>query len=402
MSELIQKNDDRATIHWKLLTGASVLALTAYISSGAAVKAEDTSQPQIWIELGGQLEAQTGQGHVFVPDFIANNPDSPAFNPVSPLHYERPPLYAFGEDGKITFQPDNTDWEFSASLRYGRSGGRKNAVPGKEVEHHLQYTRPPGFTYYHAITSPPKKGSFDYAADLFAPVESDQKQTHTIVDFAAGKDVGLGLFGQGGSSTLSAGARFAQFASNTSTKIHARPDTEFGYHSFGNFVHNFLHAYPSLPFLFPTAPQFHTYAAQFQAQRQFHGIGPSISWDASLPVAGNPNDGAITIDWGINAALLFGRQHSSGSHHTSGHFKTGYGTPSSYTTGKPFDRSRRVTVPNLGGMLGMSVKFPNAKISIGYRGDFFFGAMDTGVNTRRTGTTGFYGPFATISFGLGD
>ena len=53
-------------------------------------------------------------------------------------------------------------------------------------------------------------------------------------------------------------------------------------------------------------------------------------------------------------------------------------------------------------MLGMSLKFPNAKVSIGYRGDFFFGAMDTGVDTHKTGTTGFYGPFASISFGLGD
>ena len=42
MSELIQKNDNRATIRWKLLTGASALALTAYVSSAAIAKAEDT------------------------------------------------------------------------------------------------------------------------------------------------------------------------------------------------------------------------------------------------------------------------------------------------------------------------------------------------------------------------
>ena len=45
--------------------------------------------------------------------------------------------------------------------------------------------------------------------------------------------------------------------------------------------------------------------------------------------------------------------------------------------------------------------FTNAKISAGYRGDFFFGAMDTGNDTRKTKTVGFYGPFATISIGSG-
>ena len=38
MSELIQKNDNRATIRWKLLTGASALALTAYVSSARPLR----------------------------------------------------------------------------------------------------------------------------------------------------------------------------------------------------------------------------------------------------------------------------------------------------------------------------------------------------------------------------
>ena len=43
MSELIQKHDNRATIRWKLLTGASALALTAYVSSTAMAGAEDAT-----------------------------------------------------------------------------------------------------------------------------------------------------------------------------------------------------------------------------------------------------------------------------------------------------------------------------------------------------------------------
>lgn len=35
-----------------------------------------------------------------------------------------------------------------------------------------------------------------------------------------------------------------------------------------------------------------------------------------------------------------------------------------------FLRSRRKAVPNLGGLIGASLKFPNAKVSLGYSGDF--------------------------------
>jgi hypothetical protein len=65
------------------------------------------------------------------------------------------------------------------------------------------------------------------------------------------------------------------------------------------------------------------------------------------------------------------------------------------------ERSRSVVVPNVGGFVGMSLRFPNAKVSLGYRIDAFFGAMDGGIDTRKTYDRDFYGPFATISIGLG-
>jgi len=53
------------------------------------------------------------------------------------------------------------------------------------------------------------------------------------------------------------------------------------------------------------------------------------------------------------------------------------------------------------GFIGASLKFPNAKVSLGYRGDFFMGAMDGSIDRRKNETIGFYGPFATIGIGLG-
>jgi hypothetical protein len=41
------------------------------------------------------------------------------------------------------------------------------------------------------------------------------------------------------------------------------------------------------------------------------------------------------------------------------------------------------------------------KVSLGYRADFFFGAMDAGIDSPDSKTVGFRGPFATVSLGLG-
>ena len=64
-------------------------------------------------------------------------------------------------------------------------------------------------------------------------------------------------------------------------------------------------------------------------------------------------------------------------------------------------RSRSVVVPNVGGFAGLSVKYPNVKVSFGYKADFFFGAMDGGIDVRRTEDVGFHGPYASVSIGLG-
>ncbi len=50
---------------------------------------------------------------------------------------------------------------------------------------------------------------------------------------------------------------------------------------------------------------------------------------------------------------------------------------------------------------GLSYRYKNAKISFGYRADFLFGAMDGGIDSYKSETRGFYGPFATVSIGLG-
>ena len=46
----------------------------------------------------------------------------------------------------------------------------------------------------------------------FSDSLAHHSEHHTIADFQAGKDIGLGLFGHDGTSTLNAGVRFASFS----------------------------------------------------------------------------------------------------------------------------------------------------------------------------------------------
>ncbi len=202
--------------------------------------------------------------------------------------------------------------------------------------------------------------------------------------------MGLGLFGKESSSVFSFGVRFAQFASKALFDVKARPDLQIGYATFLNLK-------------VPTNKYFHTYQATGQASRSFHGIGPSLSWNGSAPFMGNSREGEVSFDWGANAALLFGRQMARVQHKESAH--RGHGEVA-YTTAyvhPVFHRSsaRTITVPNVGGFAGASFRIENFKVSFGYRADFFFGAIDGGIDTRKSETLGFHGPFASISVGIG-
>jgi hypothetical protein len=124
---------------------------------------------------------------------------------------------------------------------------------------------------------------------------------------------------------------------------------------------------------------------------------------------GRASDAEITIDWGANAAVLFGRQQAKTHHQTTGsyHYLSGTGkyqhrvTAALSPNAGHRTQSRSLIVPNLGGFAGLSFRYSDAKISVGYRADMFFNAMDVGLDTRKSENVGFYGPFATIGVGLG-
>lgn len=369
MSELVNGGQS-AGLRWKLLTTVSALALAHLAASATTAEADDRSTDRsiVWIELGGQLDRLDAGQQRLAPPFTASIAEA-GFIP--PEQLERSPLYSIGGNGKISFQPSGSDWIFSAAIQYGRNNANRYN------EHQTNNL----FGKYHLLPR-----------HRYVETTTSNSETHAILDFMVGRDVGLGIFGQGGVSHLNAGIRFAQFHSKTHVAAYADPD----------------YVNPNLPSTIVGPKYFHNFGVYGKNSSSFSGVGPSLSWDASATLVGNAQDSAITFDWSVTGAVLFGRQKSQGSHQTKGKLTTGIAsfppyftyTTSHYTRGAAHDRSRMAVVPNIGATAGLSFRYSNAKVSFGYRADEFFEAMDGGIDTAKSYNRGFFGPFATISVGF--
>ncbi len=395
MSEMINKNDNRAVIHWKLLTGASALALTAYMTTAGVAGAADADRPIVWIDGGWQFEDVLGKGEPFVPPFDALGKAN-GFDSVVGL--QNALGFSYGAQAGISFQPKDSNWTFSASVRYGRAHGQR----AHHTEQHVtgnSYQTYISLVLFHNFHS----GHQTPTALLYFDGRASNNEKHAIVDFQAGKDVGLGLLG---SAVISAGVRYLEESNASSMAVHEAPDFNFQYRKWNQTslkeqkIGNFYH-----------------YSGSTAAREaEFKGIGPSLAWSNATSLAGNDQNGQLLLDWGANAALLFGRQktrsqresathyHYFSKHYSSAghlHYKPVAKTSASYASASG-TRSRRVTVPNLGGFAGLTYRIQNFKASFGYRVDCFFNMIDGGTDTRHTVTRSFNGPYASISIGLGD
>jgi len=384
MSELTTATARTPIRHALLLT----VSATTLLSLVLPALADENARPTVWIELGGQWNSLSGQPEKIIPLFTVVGEQHGL---ISAADVQSAPRSSIGETGQISFQPTNSDWNFSASVQYGRSSRKQYR---HEENRAGAYLNPPiHFEYIYGTA-----GIINQTADYSAK----SNESHAIVDFAVGKDVGLGLWKQSVSSQISFGVRFAQFTAKSSINLRGDP-----YPHRSGFKY-FTPSHASIPF--NAFRQY--YKATPEMSRSFRGWGPSISWNGSVPVIqSGGEDAEVAFDWGANVGVLFGRQKAHVHHHTSGNlytlrpFDALSGLPkyteTHYVNSASVTRSRSVVVPNVGGLAGFSLKFSNAKISLGYRADFFFGAMDGGIDARKTYDRDFYGPFATISIGLG-
>ncbi len=364
----------------KHFDGGADGALDIFSNDGA-------KKPQLWLQLGGVYDAMIrADKEAYAPPFSALLPDELP----TPQALQKTPGSGFDWDGKLTYQPDGSDWKLMASIRYGRSG-RNNSMH-KSLDQYRSIF--PGYfstaSQFPCSSLPPSSVHFctQPFARRFVDAHEKESERHTILDFTIGRDIGIGVFNGKGTSTLSAGIRVAEFKSRANGLFNSDPDYN-----------------PADPFFVANGDIFNV---DMQERRSFHGIGPEIAWDSSNPVLGTPDKGEVSVDLGLNAGLLFGRQKADGHHATSQcHFSLPFFSaypctpvPSGSHEGG-FTRSKNVTVPNLGGYIGASVQYQSAKISLGYRADEFFNAMDGGQATAKKYNRGFYGPYLNLSIGFG-
>lgn len=238
--------------------------------------------------------------------------------------------------------------------------------------------------------------------------DTSSTESHVIIDFQAGKDVGIGLFGRGSISTLSAGIRFAQF--KASRKISGFQQTQGMHFQTSHFTTIIT---PGGGNFTQVREIWTSITANGSSSQKFDGLGPSIKWEASAPLWSDPRGGSVSLDWGINGALLFGKQAKKLRHQTaSGYMCSAQGaynrpqracaTYAQITSNVNVRTSRNVMVPNVGGFAGLSLRYQNIEAKFGYRADLFVKAFDGGTDARVSSNMLFHGPFASLSIGLGD
>lgn len=188
---------------------------------------------------------------------------------------------------------------------------------------------------------------------------ADHREEHFIADLEIGRDVGLGALGDGSNVRLFAGLRFARFKGK------------------GSYFSSFYSS---------ASPGS---GSDVNMKRTFIGIGPRIGFDAIVPLAEE-----FSFDLGAAGALLFGKQKfkASGNYYF-------YGT---YDIDDK--RSKFVVVPNLEASAALSwLVTDDAKFSLGYRVDSYFGVYDNGAmfGDSDSGDRIIHGPFIKLTINTG-
>src|SRR5690242_9670639 len=186
MSELSKLNQSAYRTSGFWLSNVSVLALMLAVTGTEIAEAADgdIDRPTVWIELGGQIERQTGQSSAFVPPFVANNPDSPAFGDNFITTSQNAMPFTNGGQGSLTFQPRGSDWQFSASVRYGRASGEKHTSHPDPNLKHVKWVLPPQYYTSCYCYGTHNRTSFHTGpSHMFSNIDMKQRQSHLLLDF---------------------------------------------------------------------------------------------------------------------------------------------------------------------------------------------------------------------------
>jgi len=344
------------------------------------------------VEIMGQAQRQDAPYTTMTAQAMA---DLPAGLNTSQGAQNRDLDWGDGRSVKLIYRPDGSLWSVSGSYRYGRTN-TDTARPHVEQydQGHICGFYPNGPLASFCNPNSPKYNRYisSYEHTSWSEASARNREEHTVVDFAVGRDVGLGL---GLShSEFGAGLRYAEFQSSTDMTAHAlagwdiRPGWAKYYIGVGNTG----------------------YVSDLHSRRGFKGAGPTLSWAAAKSLLGNTDTGHLDVDWSITGGTLFGKQKTSfnGEEQITYH----HGQASAYPTplpqvgpatvlGVPDDRTKSVTVPVVDLSLGLSYEIQRIKVGAGYRWERYFNVLDAGYADRKSYDRTMDGPYFKIAVGFG-
>jgi outer membrane receptor protein involved in Fe transport len=356
------------------------------------------------VELGGQLQRHDAPYETLHTDWVDNLPESIALENVQNRDLD----WGDSRSLKLTWRPTASPWSASAGIRYGRT----NNDTTRDNANSVDIVEACRFTGKYAFVCEPDFSPYglnfaflNYVETTsWSDAEARSGEEHQIIDFAVGRDFGLGSPLDG---ALSAGLRYADFSSETRWAANAQGDWSIpeGWAKYGpEYESSFTRQHVAL-----------------DAEREFSGTGPVVSWDAAMPIWGDDHTGHLDLDWTVTAGTLFGKQETtiSGVDETVLH-QGALGPIVNYSSDRskslivsllpvadtdttPVDirRSEEVTVPLLDLSLGLSYEVGRIKLSTGYRWERYFDVLDVGQDEAQDAHRTIDGPYFKLSVGFG-
>ena len=344
--------------------------------------ADHTGPYPLTVELSGQVLRQDAPYSSVAPAFVDSF--SAALDPTKPQHRDLD--WGDGREVRVAYRPDAGRWRVSAGYRYGRSNSMTPSIHASETAGPAACpvfpTGPLGWVCDPA-------GPFAYLLKTganWSDASAQEREEHTMADFTVGKDFGLGTIGNS-HSTLSGGLQYARFESKTRTNIDGIPDW---YVPEGWYY---------------LASTRHQYRAAITAEREFTGVGPTLSWGAGQRLLGSPDAGHLDLDWSLTGGVLFGKQmtKATGTQEQS-YVDYKYLGAMPLLSPVPIDvspRSKSVSVPVLDLSLGLSYEVGRFKAGAGYRWERYFDVLDVGYDEHQDADRTIDGPYFKIAVGFG-
>jgi outer membrane receptor protein involved in Fe transport len=326
------------------------------------------------VELGGAVQRHDAVNAMLEPGF------SNAFTPgANSLDVQNPDLdWGDGRYIRVAYSPSDR-WRIWTRARFGRTNGADKLSRSELGE--------PSCLRAAALCV--GNPSNIIRPNNYSTTSVFDHEEHLVVDFAVGRDFGLGILGEGRSS-LSVGLRHANLESLTKLKMYGSTQWE-------------LPAQQVIKY----DSQHDRYETSLTADRRFKGTGPVLSWDASRPLLGDGDTGRVAVDWSVSAGVLFGKQKTviegSERHDFYDSDKYQVSFKDKVTTTTPVNRQRdsSVNVPTIDLSLGMSYGIGRVKIGAGYRWERYFDAIDGGDASQRSYDRTIDGPYFKIAVGFG-